>query len=139
MTVIFYKWKQNTTIFQTVTNKSKLQRAQHVLWYWLGVFSNRLTSWICWCVPTPVAGRVCGAVKLTGVEWPSMLWVVCEGLMMELVSEIDEHTTPPAEATAKTLFLAMFATPMRDRAAMNKRLVNKRPRYKPGANTKLNS
>lgn len=45
---------------------------------------------------------------------------MCDGLMSELVSETDEQTTPPAEATAKTRCLAMFAIPMRERAAMNR-------------------
>lgn len=49
-----------------------------------------------------------------------MLWEMCAGLMMELVSETDEQTTPLAEATVKTRCLAMFATPMRERAAMNR-------------------
>lgn len=49
-----------------------------------------------------------------------MLREVCAGLMMELVSETDEQMTPPAEATARTRCLAMFATPIRERAAMDK-------------------
>lgn len=40
--------------------------------------------------------------------------------MMELVSETDEQVTAPAEATVKTRCLAMFATPMRERAAMDR-------------------
>lgn len=49
-----------------------------------------------------------------------MLWEVCAGLMMELVSETDEQTTAPAEVTVKTRCLATFATPMRERAAMDR-------------------
>lgn len=40
--------------------------------------------------------------------------------MMELVSDTDEQVTAPAEATVKTRCLAMFATPMRERAAMDR-------------------
>lgn len=40
--------------------------------------------------------------------------------MMELVSETDEQTTVPDEATVKTRCLAMFANPMRERAAVNR-------------------
>lgn len=39
---------------------------------------------------------------------------------MELVSETDEQMTVPDEATVKTRCLAMFANPMRERAAMNR-------------------
>lgn len=67
-----------------------------------------------------MAGRVCVAVKLTGVEWPSMLWEVCAGLMMEVVSDTDEQKTAPAEATVKARCRAMFASPWRERAAMNR-------------------
>lgn len=49
-----------------------------------------------------------------------MLWEVCAGLMMVLVSETDEQTTAPAEATAKTRCLAMFANPTRERAATHR-------------------
>lgn len=42
------------------------------------------------------------------------------GLMMELVSETDEQTMVLGEATVRTRCLAMFATPMRERAAKNK-------------------
>lgn len=45
------------------------------------------------------------------------------GLMMELVSETDEQTMVPGEATVRTRCLAMFATPMRERAAKDS-LVN---------------
>lgn len=40
--------------------------------------------------------------------------------MMELVSETDEQTMVLGEATVRTRCLAMFATPMRERAAKNK-------------------
>ena len=63
---------------------------------------------------------MCGPVKDTGVEWPSMLWEVCAGPMMELVSETVVQTTPPAEAMVRTRCLAMFAIPMRERAAINR-------------------
>lgn len=49
-----------------------------------------------------------------------MLWEVCAGLRMDLVSETEEQRTPPAEATARTRCLAMFSTPIRERAAMNR-------------------
>lgn len=39
---------------------------------------------------------------------------------MELVSETDEQTTGPDEATVKTRCLAMFANPTRERAAMDR-------------------
>lgn len=42
------------------------------------------------------------------------------GLMMELVSETDEQTMVLGEATVTTRCLAMFATPMRERAVKNK-------------------
>lgn len=40
--------------------------------------------------------------------------------MMELVSERDEQTMELGEATVRTCCLALFATPMRERAAKNK-------------------
>lgn len=42
------------------------------------------------------------------------------GLMIELVSETDEQMMVLGEATVRTCCLAMFATPMRERAAKNK-------------------
>lgn len=39
---------------------------------------------------------------------------------MELVSETDEQTTVPGEATVRTRCLAMLANPTRERAAMNR-------------------
>lgn len=39
---------------------------------------------------------------------------------MELVSESDEQTRAPDEATVKTRCLVRFATPMRERAAMDR-------------------
>lgn len=42
------------------------------------------------------------------------------GLMMELVSETEEQTRVLGEATVRTRCLAMFATPIRERAAKNK-------------------
>lgn len=39
---------------------------------------------------------------------------------MELVSETDEQLTAVGEATLRTRCLVMFATPMRERAAMDK-------------------
>lgn len=39
------------------------------------------------------------------------------GLMMELLSKTEEQTVAPGEATVTTRCLAMFATPMRERAA----------------------
>lgn len=39
------------------------------------------------------------------------------GLMMELVSDTEEQTMVAGEATVRTRCLAMFATPMRERAA----------------------
>lgn len=68
-------------------------------------------------MPLPRSILVCEPVKLTGVEWPSMLCEVCAGLTTELVSEIEEQTTLPAEARVKTRCLAMFATPTREHAA----------------------
>lgn len=45
-----------------------------------------------------------------------MLCEVCIGLMMAPVSEIEEQTTPLVEAMVRARCLAMFATPMRERA-----------------------
>lgn len=39
---------------------------------------------------------------------------------MELVSDTDEQTKVPGEAMVRTRCLAMFATPMRERAAKDK-------------------
>lgn len=49
-----------------------------------------------------------------------MLWEVRAGLMMELVSETVEQMTPLAEATVTTRCLAIFATPIRERTAMDR-------------------
>lgn len=49
-----------------------------------------------------------------------MLWVVCAGLMKELVSETEEQTMPFGEDTVTTRCLAMFATPMRERTATDR-------------------
>lgn len=78
---------------------------------------------MCCCVAGVKAARVSGAAVLKVVEWLRMPWEVCTGLMMELVSETDEQTMVPGEATVRTRCLAMFATPMRERAAKDS-LVN---------------
>lgn len=71
---------------------------------------------ICCCIAEVMAGLMSGAAALKGVEGPRMPWEVCMGLRMELVSETDEQTMVPGEATVRTRCLAMFATPMRERA-----------------------
>lgn len=53
------------------------------------------------------------------------------GLMMELLSETEEQTMVPGEATVRTRCLAMFATPMRERAAKDS-LVNTKAECKRG-------
>ena len=66
-----------------------------------------------------------GAAGLRGVEWLRRPWDACAGLIMELLSGTEEQTMVPGEATARTRCLAMFATPMRERAAKDS-LVNTR-------------
>lgn len=75
-----------------------------------------------------------GAEELRGVEWLRMPWEVCMGLMMELLSETEEQTMVPGEATVRTRCLAMFATPMRERAAKDS-LVNTKAECKRGVST----
>lgn len=90
----------------------------YAVWYSLGTFS--LTSWVCSCAAGVIAIRMGGVSELKGVEWLRKPWEVFVGLTMELVSETDEQTMVFGEATVRTRCLAMFATPMRERATKNK-------------------
>lgn len=49
-----------------------------------------------------------------------MQWEVCAGPMKELVSETEEQSTLLEDVTVRTCCLAMFANPMRERAAKNR-------------------
>lgn len=64
------------------------------------------------------AARLCSGVQLTGVEWLSTLPGVGAGLTMALASVMEVLTMAPDDVvTVRLRCLAMFATPMRDRAA----------------------
>lgn len=73
-------------------------------------------------MPPPAAAaaaavRPCSDASLAGVEWQSTLLVVCAGLTMALVSVMEVQRMAPGDAMVRLRCLAMFAMPVRDRAA----------------------